>query len=309
VPGHPTIAVQNLPAAASIAAANMLYNTAPRDGTVFGSFSCNVPSQAVLGHPNLQVDVRRFGWLGGVSLPSRICASWHTSQVKTVEDIFARELIVPGGGPSSALSLLPIVINHVLNTKFKIVEGYKGFADAMLAVQRGEVEGICNTYGQVIAHEEMNRERKLNILFTGEETTPRPDIPSIFRFVKTDAQAQLLRFVFSSTEFGRPYVFPPEVPADRVAAVRDASRAARRSRSPAGGRQSEHRHGAAAAGRADSADREALCDLAADARGGAEAPAWRLVSPPGCQAPYRRARSMARPCADAFRAGRARAAA
>jgi tripartite-type tricarboxylate transporter receptor subunit TctC len=184
-----------------------------------------VPTQAVLGHPNLQVDVRRFGWLGGVSLPSRICASWHTSRVKTVEDIFAHELIVPGGGPSSALSLLPIVINHILNTKFKVVEGYKGFADAMLAVQRGEVEGICNTYGQVIAHEEQNRERKLNILFTSEETTPRPDIPSIFQFVKTDAQAQLLRFVFSSTEFGRPYVFPPGVPADRVAAMRDAFKA------------------------------------------------------------------------------------
>jgi tripartite-type tricarboxylate transporter receptor subunit TctC len=226
VPGRPTIVVQNLPAAASIAAANMLYNSAPRDGTVFGSFSRNVPSQAVLGHPNLQVDVRRFAWLGGVSLPSRICASWHTSRVKTVEDMFAHELIVPGGGPSSALSLLPMTINHVLNTKFKIVEGYKGFADAMLAVQRGEVEGICNTYGQVIAHEELNGERKLNILFTSEETTPRPDIPSIFRFVKTDAQAQLLRFVFSSTEFGRPYVFPPDVPADRVAAMRDAFRAA-----------------------------------------------------------------------------------
>ena len=96
----------------------------------------------------------------------------------------------------------------------------------MLALQRGEVEGLCNTYSQIVAHEELMRERKLNLLFYSEETAARSDIPSIFRFVKTEEQAQLLRFVFSSTEFGRPYVFPPDVPADRVAAMRGAFRAA-----------------------------------------------------------------------------------
>jgi tripartite-type tricarboxylate transporter receptor subunit TctC len=226
VPGHPTIVVQNLPTAASIAAANPLYTTAPKDGTVFGSFSRNLPSQAVLGHPSLQVDMRRFAWLGAVSLPSRICVSWHTSAVKKAEDVFAHELIVPGGGASSGLSIVPMILNHALSTKFRIVEGYKAFPDAMLALQRGEVEGLCNTYSQIVAHEELMRERKLNLLFYSEETAVRPDIPSIFHFVKTDEQAQLLRFVFSSTEFGRPYVFPPEVPADRVAAMRNAFKAA-----------------------------------------------------------------------------------
>ncbi len=145
VPGNPTIVVQNVPTAASIMAANMLYNTAPKDGTVFGSFSRNLPSQAVLGHPNLQVDMRRFEWLGAVSRPSRICVSWHTSRVKTAEDVFEHELIIPGGGASSGLSIVPMILNHALNTKFRIVEGYRAFPDAMLALQRGEVAGIYNT--------------------------------------------------------------------------------------------------------------------------------------------------------------------
>ncbi len=225
VPGRPTIVVQNLPTAASIAAANTLLGAAPKDGTVFGSFSRNLPSQAVLGHPNLQADMSKFEWLGAVSQPSRICVSWHSSRVKKAEDIFAHELIVPGGGASSGLSIVPLIINHALGTKFRIVEGYRAFPDAMLAFQRGEVEGICNTYSQIVAQADLVRERKLNFLFSSEESAPRPDIPSIFKFVRTNEQAQLLRFVFSSTEFGRPYVFPPGVPHDRVAAMRAAFKA------------------------------------------------------------------------------------
>jgi len=278
VPGHPTIVVQNLPTAASIAAANTLYNTAPKDGTVFGSFSRNLPSQAVLGHPSLQADMRRFEWLGAVSLPSRICVSWHTSRVKTAQDVFAHALIVPGGGASSGLSIVPMILNHALNTKFRIVEGYKAFPDAMLALQRGEVEGLCNTYSQIVAHEELMRERKLNLLFYSEETAARPDIPSIFRFVKTDEQAQLLRFVFSSTEFGRPYVFSAgRAGRSRRGHARRVQGRARRPGTPAGGREGEPRHGAATAAGRDGADRQALRDRAADPRRRAQAPAGRDV--------------------------------
>jgi tripartite-type tricarboxylate transporter receptor subunit TctC len=226
VPGKPTIVVQNLPTAASIMAANTLFNTAPKDGTVFGSFSRNLPSQAVVGHPNLQVDMRRLEWLGAVSRPSRVCVSWHTSRVKRAEDVFEHELVIPGGGASSGLSIVPMILNHALNTRFRIVEGYRAFPDAILALERGEVAGICNPYNLIVAREELVRNRKLNFLFSSEETAVRPDIPSIFKFVKTEEQARLLRFVFSSTEFGRPYAFPPGVPPDRVAAMRTAFKAA-----------------------------------------------------------------------------------
>ncbi len=224
IPGEPTIVVQNMPAAASVVAANFIYNQAPRDGTVIGSFSRNLPSQARMGKPNIKVDPRKFIWLGGFSLPSRVCVNWHTSSVKSIDDLFKREMITAGGGATSSLSIMPTVINHVLGTKFRIVEGYKGIRDAALAIERGEVEGVCMSYAQFNDYQPLIREGKLRILLHAEETpiAEVPQVPSIFKFAKTDKQRQLLRFVFSSAEFGRPYVFPPEVPADRVALMRKA---------------------------------------------------------------------------------------
>jgi len=224
IPGQPVIVVQNMPAAASVVAANFIYNQAPRDGTVIGSFSRNLASQALMGQPNIEVDPRRFNWLGGYSLPSRICVNWHTSPVKTIDDLFAREMITAGGGATSSLSIMPTVINHVLGTKFRIVEGYKGIRDAALAIERGEVEGVCMSYAQFNDYQHLIRAGKLRILLHAEETPiPEvPQVPSIYKFARTEEQRQLLRFVFSSAELGRPYVFPPEVPADRVALMRKA---------------------------------------------------------------------------------------
>jgi tripartite-type tricarboxylate transporter receptor subunit TctC len=224
IPGQPVVFVQNMPQAASIVAANFIHNLAPRDGTVIGSFSRNFASQALMGQPNIEADPRRFIWLGGFSLPSRVCVDWHTAPVKTPEDLFTQELIIAGGGAGSSLSIIPSVLNHVLGTNFKVIEGYKGINDAALAIERGEVQGVCMSYGQFNNYQHLIRDGKLRILFHAEETAVReiPNVPSIYDQAKTDEQRQLLRFVFSSVEFGRPYVFPPEVPKERVEAMRKA---------------------------------------------------------------------------------------
>src|SRR5262245_15125473 len=224
IPGQPTIVVQNMPAAASIPAVNFLYAQAPRDGTVFGSFSRNIPSQALMGQANLEVDARRFNWLGATSLPARACVRWFTAPVKTPAELFTQEFIVGGAGAGSSLSILPTVFNQVLGTKFRLVLGYKGTSDVVLAIERGEVHGACASYGQFRPYEQLIRDGKL-VYFVRAEEAPIPeipDVPSIFDFAKTAEQRQLMRFIFSSTEFGRPYVFPPEVPPERVAIVRKA---------------------------------------------------------------------------------------
>jgi tripartite-type tricarboxylate transporter receptor subunit TctC len=224
IPGQPAVIVQNMPQAASIVAANFVATLAPRDGTVIGSFSRNFASQALMGQPNIEADPRRFIWLGAYSLPSRVCVNWHTAPVKTPADLMTQELIIAGGGAGSSLSIVPTVLNHVLGTKFRVIEGYKGITDAALAIERGEVQGVCMSYAQFNNYQTLIRDGKLRILFHAEETpVPElPNVPSIYAQAKTDAQRQLLRFVFSSVEFGRPYVFPPEVPQDRVDAMRKA---------------------------------------------------------------------------------------
>ena len=128
-------------------------------------------------------------------------------------------MIVGGSGASSTLSIVPTVLNHVLGTKFRIIEGYRGTQDVVLAIQRGELQGACSSYSQFRHFDRLFHEGKLRILFRVEEAVINaiPDVPSIFEFAKTDEQRQLMRFVFSSVEFGRPY-------ASRSTPPRDVSR-------------------------------------------------------------------------------------
>lgn len=225
IPGNPSIIVQNMPGASTVTATNYLWAKAPKDGTVIGSFSRNIASQAVIGKMNIEADPRQFAWIGGSSLPGRVCMVSDKSGVKSPEDIFKRGVIVAGSGAGSSLSIVPTALNNLIGAKFKLVEGYNGSGDAMLALERGEVEGICHTHGVFQSHHaQMVKEGKLKILFHVEDTEfpDDPSVPSIYQFAKTDKQKQMLRFLFSSTEFGRPYVAPPGTPPERVAALRKA---------------------------------------------------------------------------------------
>jgi tripartite-type tricarboxylate transporter receptor subunit TctC len=224
LPGQPTIIVQNMPQAAGVVAANSLYVRAPRDGTVLASISRNLASQAVMGQSNIEADPRRFIWLGATSFPGRVCVATSAAAVKTPDDLFKTELIVGSVGTGSSTSIVPTVLNRVLGTKFRLIEGYRGAQDVILAMERGEVHGLCSSLGQFRTHEQQIRDGKFRILFRAEETEMAdiPNTPSIYDHAKTDEQRRLMRFVFSSTEFGRPYLFPPDVPAERVALMRKA---------------------------------------------------------------------------------------
>jgi tripartite-type tricarboxylate transporter receptor subunit TctC len=225
IAGAPTVIVQNMPGASGNTAANFLYAVAPKDGTVFGSFSRNLPSQAALGRLKIDVDPRRYSWIGATSLPSRICVAWENASVKTAEETFSKELILGSTGPGSIQSIVPTVLNKVIDTKFKPIEGYRGISEIMIAMERGEVKGVCHLLSVFESvHADLLQQGKIRPLFNVEEASIEslPDMPSIYKFIKDEDSKQLLRFVFSSAEFGRPYAAPPEVPADRVAELRKA---------------------------------------------------------------------------------------
>src|SRR5262249_39604593 len=153
---------------------------------------------------------------------------WVTAPIRPPADLFTQEFIVGGAGAGSSLNILPTVFNHVLGTKFRVIPGYKGTTDTILAMERGEVHGACASYGQFRIYDQLIRDGKLVFLLRAEETPiPEiPEVPSIFDYAKTDEQHQLMRFIFSSTEFGRPYALPPDVPSERVAIMREAFAAA-----------------------------------------------------------------------------------
>lgn len=225
IPGAPVIVAQNMPGAASILTANYLYNQAPQDGTVFGSFARPLVTQAVLGTPNILADFRRFAWIGGTAAPSpRVCAVWHSKTVQTADDLFRHELIVAGTGPGSGPSMVPLVLNEVINTKFKLVEGYNGNPQAHLAMERGEVEGVCRSLGIYVPFDEKLRSGDIRLLLniSAEALRDHPNVPSVYDYAKSPEQRDILRFVFASEEFVRPYVLPPNVPTERVEIIRRA---------------------------------------------------------------------------------------
>ncbi len=229
LPGEPVISVQSMLGAASVTAANFLYEAAPRDGSVIGSFSRNLPVMRARGLRNLKADMTAFQWLGATSIPGRMCLADIRSPIKTAQDLFQRELVVAGSGAGSAVSIVPAVLNSLLGTKFRIIEGYRGLSDMFLALQRGEIEGVCLPADYVTTSQpDLLREGKIRVLLTGEETPSKdfPDAPTVYSFASTDEQKAMLRLLLSGAEFGRPYVYPPGVPAPLVATMRKAFAAA-----------------------------------------------------------------------------------
>jgi tripartite-type tricarboxylate transporter receptor subunit TctC len=224
IPGNPGFLPKNMPGAGHIKATNYLFNVAPKDGTTIGIFSRNIPTQALLKHPAVQFKTETFNWLGSPELTNRVCVAKKGAPVQTGEDLFSKELVVGGAGSGSAPSTTPKVLKGALGMKFKLIEGYDGPPAVLLAVERGEVHGICQTVAGLDQIQPGWFEKGgFRVLFSLEKKpVARFGAPTIYTFVKTEEQRQIVSFFSSSTELGRPIAAPPGVPADRVNALRRA---------------------------------------------------------------------------------------
>lgn len=229
IPGNPKFTVQNMPGAAGVVVTNYLFEAAPKDGSVMGSFSRNMPVSRVRQLRNLRAEVEKFQWLGATSRPGRICIARTDAPVKQMTDLKTRQLVVAGSGAGSIVTIIPTVLNNLMGMQFKIIEGYKGMSDMMLAVTRGEVQGYCLPADYLkTAHPDLLPARKVRVLFVTEEekNADYPDAPSIFALAANERDKQIMRLLFSGAEFGRPYVYPPGVPAHLVDAMRKGLAAA-----------------------------------------------------------------------------------
>ena len=225
MPGSPMILVQNMPGAASIGAANYIAGAGPKDGTLFGSVSRNLPTQAAIGRDALKVDPREFRWVGSSGTNTVVCYVRDASAIRKADDLFTRDLIVGGIGSGSTQSTVPTALHRLLNMRFKVVEGYKGNADALVALERGEIDGLCSGLSPLhTTHASLLKEGRIRLLLHSG-TTPlaeAPSIPSFYDFATNEKQRQMLRFLFSNDDFGRPYFAPPGIPTDRLLVLRKA---------------------------------------------------------------------------------------
>ena len=225
LPGNPNFVAQNMPGAGGIIATNYLYNVAPQDGTVLGMVNRNMPHVALTKMANVQFDPVKFNWLGSPEVSHSVCVALTGVSVQKTEDLFTKELLVGGAGAGSAPSLTSLLLSNLLGMKLKLVEGYKSVPDVSLAMIRGEVHGVCqslnalqggNLAGWIAAG-------KLKVLFNLEpKPIPGINAPSIFDYAKTEEQRQILMLNASTAVMGRPMLLPPNVAAQRVAALRKA---------------------------------------------------------------------------------------
>ena len=226
LPGNPTVVVQNLAGAGSLRAANYLYNTAPKDGATIGIFSRGLAMQPLLDDQGIQYDARKFNWIGSLTSEVSILMSWHSTPFKKIDDIRAREMVVAATGSGSDSIIFPYILNGVLGTKLKVITGYPGNADMLLAMERGEVDGNAGTSwsGLTAFKSEWIREKKINVLLQ-LASRRHPDlgnIPLVMDLAKTASDKGVLEFIFSRQQMAYPLVAPPGVPVERVQLLRQA---------------------------------------------------------------------------------------
>jgi tripartite-type tricarboxylate transporter receptor subunit TctC len=226
IPGNPTLVPKNLEGAGSLRLANYLYRVAPKDGSAIGTIGRGIAFDPLLIGEGDAFDAQKFNWIGSANNEVSVCVAMRQSGITKFEDLFTKDLTVGGTGTSADTDQFPRVLNSVLGTHFKIVEGYPGGNDVVLAMERGEVAGRCGWSWSSVksTHKSWIDDKRMIVLvqLSLAKHPELPDVPLVMDFAKTDEQRQILKLAFARNVMGRPYLAPPNVPSDRVAALRDA---------------------------------------------------------------------------------------
>ncbi len=232
IPGNPKVVPQNMPGAGSLVAANHLYSAAARDGTQFGSVLAGALLDPLLATGARKYEPARFSFVGNANLETQVCVVRKDAPVKKFEDVFTTELIVGGSGPGSALLLYPLFLRNIFGAKIKLVAGYPGSREISLALQKGEVHATCGLnlstakahYQNLLAHPDVR-------VLVQEDVSVNADlakagVPLAGAFLKSEDDRRVAEVFYVQSKINRVFFGPPDVPADRLAALRKAFMAA-----------------------------------------------------------------------------------
>ena len=223
IPGNPTVLVQNMPGGGGRRSIVYIAGAAPKDGTSISLIPQAIAFDSVLGEIPGNVDAASFNLIGRLSTNVELQVTWHTSATKSFEDAKRRETVTAATGATGISSFVPRTMNALLQTKFKVVDGYQGSAEMALAVERGEAEGMVQTWaGLQSTHPQWLSERRLNLLWQiGTSRHPElPDVPAIVELAQTPEQLSALKLIAGTADIGRSLAAPPGVPAERVQILR-----------------------------------------------------------------------------------------
>jgi tripartite-type tricarboxylate transporter receptor subunit TctC len=225
LPANPTVVAQNMPGADGLKATNYMFNVAPRDGSVMGNTYATMTLQPLFSGQGVQFDPLTLNWLGSMGKQNALCVTWATSPVKTIADARANVVTVSSTGAAGSRTTVPKILNAVISTRFKVITGYDT-AGASLAVERGEVDGLCGvSYATLMAsNPHWLLDRKVNVLaqLALQKDSHVPDAPMVLDMVTNTNDRRLLDLILVVQEVGRPVIAPPDLPVDRLAALHKA---------------------------------------------------------------------------------------
>ncbi|MBZ9653743.1 Bug family tripartite tricarboxylate transporter substrate binding protein [Phyllobacterium lublinensis] len=226
IPGQPNVIVVNQPGAGGLLVGTQLQTTQPRDGTVVALLQRNNLYLPLVSDENKEFDPRKVNWLGSLNKEEYAITSWETSPVKKTEDLFTTQMTMGATGYANETRTIPALMNEYLGTKFDIVMGYQGSEEVGLAMERGEVNGKAGTVSNLATGAEAGwvKDGKLKVLMqiAMQPNPSLPEVPNIMTYIKDPDVKSLFTFMVSPFEAGRPMAAPPEVPADRLEALRKA---------------------------------------------------------------------------------------
>ena len=230
IPGNPTIVPRNMPGGVGIQAMNYMANVAPKDGTTIHAIMQNMSTHQALGGAGVEFDTRKFFWIGNTTDTPNVINSWHTTGIRTIQDVMIRELVVGAPGQATNSVYYPKALNELVGTKFKIVSGYPGGNQVNLAMERGEVGGRgSNLWASwKSTRPQWLAEKKIHMLvqIALKRHPDLPDVPLMQEIVKSDLHKKVMTFISADTGIARSIVTSPDVPADRIALLRQAFDAA-----------------------------------------------------------------------------------
>jgi tripartite-type tricarboxylate transporter receptor subunit TctC len=229
VPGRPNVVAKNLPGAGSQKAAAYLYNVAPKDGTSIAALFSGALVDPLIGAKKgpTQFDARKFVYLGSANREVSVCIVGKASPVKTLRDAKRTEILIGSSAAGGSTRDFPLADNSLLSTKFRLVAGYPGTREIGLALERNEVNGICGIYYSSLTSQypDWRETGKVTPILqeslAGHPGLAKDKVPVLADMVKAPDK-RVAELIFGQLVFGRPYVLPPSVPADRVAALRTA---------------------------------------------------------------------------------------
>jgi tripartite-type tricarboxylate transporter receptor subunit TctC len=225
LPGNPNVVPQNMPGAGSYVAASNIYNTLPKDGTVFAIIARDAALGPLSNAPGARFDATKMSWLGSPTREHNVCIANATAKVKNAQQLRETQLILGDTGPGTGTRSYPRVLNDLFGFKFKLVSGFRSSADVFLAMERGEVEGICESLDSVMQRKpDWIPNKTVNVLLqAGAESPPiLKGVPNVLELARTDEERQTIEFLYAGQDIGRPFVAPPDLPPDRLKMLRDA---------------------------------------------------------------------------------------